>query len=66
MASGHTGVFKRLATARLPIVELKGPSLGQVFVGAQDEANRIYRESLARLEKNIHDQVKLILSRRAG
>lgn len=64
MPSGHRGVFMRKAGPRLPIAEMRGPSLAQVFTGAQDEANRIYRESLARLEKNIHDQVNLILRRR--
>lgn len=64
MPSGHTGVFRRKATARLPIAELRGPSLGQIFTDAQDEANRIYRQSLVRLEKNIMDQVNLILAKR--
>jgi len=64
MASGHTGVFKRKFSSRLPISELRGPSLGQVYVNAQDAANQIHRESLSRLEKNIHDQVQLILRRR--
>ena len=31
MTSGHRGVFKRIGTKRLPIVELYGPSLGHVF-----------------------------------
>jgi len=66
MASGHKGVFARKFSSRLPIIEQRGPSLGQVFSGAQDEANRIQVESLARLQKNIDDQVKLILRRRAG
>lgn len=64
MPTGHRGVFRRKGARRLPIAELRGPSLAQVFTGAQDEANRIYQESLARLEKNIHDQVNLILKRR--
>jgi len=64
MASGHTGVFKRKFSSRLPISELRGPSLGQVYVNAQDAANQIHRESLRRLEKNIHDQVQMILRRR--
>jgi len=64
MASGHTGVFKRKAAARLPISELRGPSMGQVFVGAQDKAAAICRESMGRLERNIHDQVRMILARR--
>ncbi len=49
---------------RLPIGRIKGPILARVFAGAQGEANRIYQESLARLEKNIHDQVNLILRKR--
>jgi hypothetical protein len=51
---------------RLPISRIRGPVLSQIFEGAQAEANRIHRESMARLEKNIHDQVRLILQRRAG
>jgi len=64
MKSGHIGVFMRKGTGRLPIRELRGPSLAQVFTGAQDEAARIYRQSLSRLSKNINDQVNLILKRR--
>ena len=64
MPTGHRGVFMRKGPARLPIKEMKGPSLSQVFTGAQDEVNRIQTESLAILQKNIHDQVNLILKRR--
>lgn len=64
MPSSHVGVFRRKLTGRLPIVELRGPSLGQVFTDAQDEANRIYRQSLARMEKNIMDQINLILAKK--
>ena len=64
MPSGHRGIFKRKGGARLPIAELRGPSLAQVFTGAQDEANRIYQASLARLEKNVNDQVNLILRKK--
>ncbi len=39
MPSGHRGVFKRrLATGRLPITELRGPSIGHVFLKYSDEA----------------------------
>jgi len=31
MKSGHRGVFRRVGTKRLGIIELQGPSLGQVF-----------------------------------
>lgn len=65
MPGGHTGVFRRKYSRRLPIVELRGPSLGQVWSSAHDEARRIFTESQARLAKNISDQVNLILQRRA-
>jgi len=64
MKSGHTGIFKRKFSGRLPISELRGPSLAQVFVGAPEAADAIYRESMQRLSKNIHDQVRLILKAR--
>ena len=64
MKSGHTGIFKRKFSSRLPISELRGPSLGQVFVGAPEAADAIYRESMQRLGKNIHDQVRMILKAR--
>ena len=64
MKSGHTGVFKRKLSSRLPIAELRGPSLGQVYMGAADEAASIHRRSLDKLNKNIHDQVQLILKKR--
>ena len=39
MPTGHTGVFKRrLAVGRLPITELRGPSIGHVFLKYSDEA----------------------------
>lgn len=49
---------------RLPVARIKGPILSDVFVAAQDEAQRIYQQSLGKLEKNINDQVRLILKRR--
>lgn len=64
MPSGHRGVFIRKAGPHLPIAEMRGPSLAQVFKGTRGEVNRIQAESLAKLGKNIHDQVNLILKRR--
>jgi len=64
MKTGHRGVFLRKGPARLPIQELKGPSLAQVYKGARDDVNRIQAESAKRLAKNIHDQVNLILKRK--
>ena len=64
MPSGHRGVFIRKAGPRLPIAEMRGPSLAQVFKGTRGEVDRIQAESLAKLGKNIHDQVNLILKRK--
>jgi len=63
--SGHRGVFKRYrpTTKRLPIVQLFGPSVGTVFEGAGRIAAEIERETGKKLEKNIDDQIKLILSK---
>ncbi len=38
MPAGHTGVFKRKGAGRLPITELRGPSIGHVFLKYSDEA----------------------------
>lgn len=51
---------------RLPIGRIRGPILAQVFASAGSEVNRIQAESVKLLQKNIHDQVQLILKRRAG
>lgn len=64
MASGHTGVFKRKSDNRLPIVELFGPSLGQVFEGASSIVRQVLAATNKTLTKNIDDQVKLQLEKR--
>jgi hypothetical protein len=44
----------------------KAPGLGEMLLNeASADVNLIYAESAAKLEKNIHDQVQLILRRRA-
>lgn len=48
MGSGHRGVFMRTGTARLPIRELKGPSLGRVFARYRNEAAGIAQEMFDR------------------
>ena len=76
-ASGHTGVFLRARYAKGRFIPMKGRPkreaiyeqkvrLQDVFASSQAEMDQVYIESLARLEKNIHDQVQLILRRRAG
>jgi hypothetical protein len=50
---------------RLPVAQIKGPILAQVWSDARAEANTIYRRSRQTLEKSVADQVKLILQRGA-
>lgn len=47
-AGRHRGVFKRLTSKRLPIVELKGPSVGEVFRKNQDGILRHGAETVIR------------------
>lgn len=54
----------RKKVGRKPIARIKGPILARVFTGAPDEARRIHLEHLKKLEKNVSDQVNLILRRR--
>lgn len=62
MSSGHTGVFKRTGPGRLPIIELKGPSVGEVFRGAPGLARTAERQAYQKLYRNVEDQVKLALA----
>jgi len=77
MKAGHTGVFLRARYAKGRFIPMKSRPkreaiyeqkvrLQDVFAQSQAEMDQVYVESLARLEKNIHDQVQLILKRRAG
>jgi hypothetical protein len=59
MRSGHRGVFQRTGRARLPVVELKGPSLPRVF-------DKFAPQGLARgeeaLRKNLAHELRFALS----
>lgn len=77
MPSGHTGVFLRARYAKGRYIPMKSKPrreaiyeqkvrLEEVFLQSREELARVQVESLARLERNIHDQVQLILRRRAG
>jgi len=59
-------VFRRETpqTKRLPVIALKGPSLGVVFEQARGIARGITKAAHRNLEKNIDDQIKLALSKR--
>lgn len=49
---------------RLPVVFLRGPSIGQVVENAQDLLREVHDSGEQRLEKEIHSQVEYELTRR--
>jgi len=58
--SGHTGVFQRVGAARLPIYELKGPSLYHAF---QKHAGVAQSRALEVLDKNFQHEFDFLLSK---
>jgi hypothetical protein len=63
MASGHQGVFKRRAKARLPITELFGPSLPKAFL--QDRVRQaLERVAASGLAKNLQHEIDFLLRRK--
>jgi hypothetical protein len=62
MRSGHTGVFQRRGAPRLPIYELRGPSLPHVF-------SKYIPEGLARgeesIQKNLQSELRFALQQQA-
>lgn len=64
MPTGHVGVYERAGAARLPIFELKGPSLGDAVEGTPALLSAIHKKASESLEKYIDDQVKLFLMRK--
>lgn len=60
MGSGHRGVFERVARARLPIYELRGPSIAHVF--KKHEQVGIDR-AMAQLAKNLGHELEFEMSR---
>lgn len=59
----HKGVFRRLGRSRLPIVELKGPSVGEVFRNNEDE---ILRRGAEQVVKEMRRQIGNILESGRG
>ena len=60
MPSGHRGVYKRKTTRRLPILELFGPSLPNVFEKHISTFQRAASESLI---KNLRSEINFARSR---
>lgn len=65
MRSGHRGVFKRVAKARLPIRELRGPSLPHV-ASQRAITGAMLRVGHQAIEKNLLHEVQFLLERRGG
>jgi hypothetical protein len=60
VGAGHTGVFQRRTTKRLPIFELRAASLGHVFRKYLEQGRAA---ALASLAKNIQSELKFALSK---
>lgn len=58
MRSGHRGVFQRKGSSRLPISELRGASVGEVFGKYHDEGVRIAQDALA---KNLEHELRFVM-----
>jgi len=65
MHSGHRGVFKRRSPRRLPIVELRGPSLPKVAANAAI-VKAFETVADAALQKNLAHEVEFLLENRKG
>lgn len=61
MKSGHRGVYKRTTKARLPIVQLHGPSLMGVFVRYMQQGAEHAKEALI---KNLRAEISYALSKK--
>ncbi|RKY09837.1 MAG: hypothetical protein DRP56_02040 [Planctomycetota bacterium] len=64
MPSGHTGVFERAGTSRLPIKEQYAPGMATLYSEAPGIVGRIQNETAADLVKNIRTQIDMVLARR--
>lgn len=60
----HKGIFKRKGRPRLPIVELRGPSLAVLYEDLDELQRSVQRKASDRLSKNIAAQIQLILNRK--
>lgn len=65
MPTGYRGAFRRRSRARLPIVELKGPSVPKVFVAEKISA-AMRTVARARWLKEVSAQIRFLLSQGRG
>lgn len=63
MSSGHRGVFLRTAQSRLPIRELKGPSIWQVISNTPGLLTAANQRAAENLSKQVNDYIGLELKR---
>lgn len=64
--SDFTGVFQRKGIARLPIQQVYGPSLSELFAGSSGIINEVQRRSRTNLARNIEGQVRRVLAKGAA
>ena len=63
VGSGHRGVFERRGDTRLPIRELRGPSIGLVFQKHRDEGKKVARTAYL---KELTHQIRRAMQTAAG
>jgi hypothetical protein len=61
--SGFTGVFDRVGFARLPIRQVFGPTLSEIYGGSAGIVNEVQRNAIANLAKNVEGQVRRVLAK---
>jgi hypothetical protein len=65
MPGGFTGVFDRVGFARLPIRQVFGPTLSELFEGSAGIINDVQRNARTNLARNVEGQVKRVLAKGA-
>ena len=63
LRTGHVGVFKRRTTSRLPIVELRGPSIAAAYETSRRQIRAVRIDTEKVFEKNLLSQVDRILKK---
>lgn len=63
MKSGHRGVFKRVGPERLPIQELRGPSIWQVITNTPGLLTEVNQKASENLIRQVNDYMSVELRR---
>ena len=62
MPSGHIGIFEREGKSRLPIKELRGPSITGIFKAQEGIQDSVFDRIYEILEKRINHEMEYLLS----